>query len=132
MRPGGIATLSIYGLGLIGGAFALAERAPLDGAAAAQAEACIRDQFIRNGFEVSSSGTGTTNGAVKGQRSDSPPVTVFFNKDDSAEVRIGDLGGRYSVGDVGNRLAPVQDLTDAISSRCLRPWARKDSGRHIG
>jgi hypothetical protein len=126
MRVGGITALSIYGLSLIGGALVLAARAPADDKIAARTETCIRGQFVDNGFKVSSSGANTTGGTIIGNRAGTPPVAVFFKRDDRAVVRIGDLGGRYSVLDfTGGELKPIQSLTEAVAANCLKPAASK-------
>jgi hypothetical protein len=83
------------------------------------AKECIQRLFVNNGFRVVGSSLGTLDGFVSGEQQGVPRVTVFFSKDRSAAVRLGDQDGRFPISDGKERLSPIERLNAGINSDCL-------------
>jgi hypothetical protein len=117
IRP--FAALSLYGLSVLSVGLVVAGRSTGSDTYVAEMEACIRSQFLENGFRVLTAEADRRGATISGQRTDVPRVTVFLNQNDPAEIRLGDLGGRFTIVRPETRLEPVQRLTDGIAAQCF-------------
>lgn len=85
-----------------------------------KAEACVRTQFEKNGFDASKSEADVSGVRVSGDRNGSPHITVFLRRNSTPEIRIGGVDGRFALMPEHASLAPVERLTEALSAHCSK------------
>jgi hypothetical protein len=121
--------LAVYGATLLGAASVFSALSPApDRSLEESVNKCVNQQFQENGFALSAP-NGNKGRTTKGERPDAPSVTVFFRVPNEAELRIGDLGGRFPIEQV-TKLELAQKVAAEISSRCLSQYKRQGSAQH--
>lgn len=84
------------------------------------AQACVRDQFVQNGFNISSSVRDPGGARISGTKANVPIVTVFLQKGSPTEIRLGGADGRFPILPKTLQLSSVQQLAEGITSQCSK------------